>query len=98
MQLTDLMQTIESFVAANGWSSTGSKKPQTARNLATSISIESAELLECFQWSDDCEDLKQLTDELADVFIYSLRLAQVLRVDPDNIVQRKLEENLKRKW
>lgn len=40
-------------------------------NLAKSIVIEAAELLECFQWSDDNYDLQHVEEELADVIVYS---------------------------
>lgn len=60
-------------------------------NLAKSISIESAELLECFQWSDEA-DTQRVADELADVLTYSILLAQKLNLDLDQIVLNKLEK------
>ena len=40
-------------------------------NLAKSIVIEAAELLECFQWSDDKYDLQHIKEELVDMMVYS---------------------------
>lgn len=61
----------------------------TPGNLAKSISIEAAELLECFQWSDE-GDCGEAVEELADVLTYCLLLADRLGVDPDRIVRKKL--------
>lgn len=58
-------------------------------NLAKSISIESAELLECFQWNSDF-DRADVEAELADVLTYCLLLASKLEVDPKRIILEKL--------
>lgn len=58
-------------------------------NLAKSISIEAAELLECFQWGE-AADAVRVQDELADVLTYCYLLADKLGVDPDEIVLQKL--------
>lgn len=63
----------------------------TPGNLAKSISIESAELLELFQWGEDFE-LPALKDELADVLTYCYLLADSLGLDPDDLVLRKLKK------
>ena len=47
-------------------------------NLAKSIVIEAAELLECFQWSDEEYDLQHIKEELADVMVYSQNLLDKL--------------------
>lgn len=62
----------------------------TPENLAKSISIEAAELLECFQWSPEF-DQKRVEHELADVVTYCIQLARRLGVDLDDIVMEKLE-------
>ena len=56
------------------------KQFQTLENLAKSISIESAELLENFQWDNDY-DIKHVEEELADVLIYSYLMAITMNVD-----------------
>ena len=59
-------------------------------NLAKSISIEAAELLECYQWGPDA-DLSAVEEELADVLNYCLLLACKLDLDPIDIIKKKLE-------
>ena len=60
-------------------------------NLAKSIAIEAAELLECFQW-DDNYDKENVCDELADVFSYCFQMADKLGVKPEDIILNKLEK------
>ena len=62
-------------------------------NLAKSLVIEAAELLECFQWSDTDYDLKHVKEELADVLVYSQNLLDKLGLDADEIVNRKMAQN-----
>ncbi|MCQ2515463.1 MAG: nucleotide pyrophosphohydrolase [Saccharofermentans sp.] len=62
-------------------------------NLAKSIVIESAELLECFQWSDDKYDIQQVKEELADVLVYTQNLLDKLGLDADAIVNMKMNQN-----
>ena len=62
-------------------------------NLAKSIVIEAAELLECFQWSDKDYDLQHIKEELADVMVYSQNLLDKLGLDADEIVNMKMEMN-----
>ncbi|MGV8896208.1 MAG: nucleotide pyrophosphohydrolase [Rhodoglobus sp.] len=77
---------LAAFVAERDWAQFHSPE-----NLAKSISIESAELLECFQWSADADNAR-VTEELADVLTYCLLLAERLGIDPDQIVLDKLEQ------
>lgn len=73
-------------------------------DIAKSIMIEGAELLELFQWSDDElevvkkdeEKINKIKEELADVFIYSIEMATLLDIDIDEIVQAKLEKARKK--
>ena len=62
-------------------------------NLAKSIVIEAAELLECFQWSDTEFDLQHVKEELADVLVYSQNLLDKLGLDADEIVNTKMAQN-----
>ena len=61
----------------------------TPENLAKSISIEAAELLECFQWLPD-GDPQAVKEELADVLTYCYFLAMKVGLEPDQIVLEKL--------
>ena len=62
-------------------------------NLAKSISIEAAELLECFQWSDTDYDPEHVKEELADVIVYCQDLLDTLNLDVDEIVNAKMTKN-----
>ena len=65
----------------------------TPANLAKSISIESNELLECFQWSDKYYNLDAVKEELADVLVYCVNMLDTLQLDADEIINRKLNIN-----
>lgn len=62
-------------------------------NLAKSIVIEAAELLECFQWSGTDYDLEHVKEELADVIVYCQNLLDKLGLDVDDIVNSKMSKN-----
>jgi dCTP diphosphatase len=61
-------------------------------NLAKSISIEAAELLECFQWNSNYDHGK-VVDELADILNYCILMANKLDVDIEEIILNKIEKN-----
>lgn len=73
-------------------------------DLAKSISIEAAELLEHFQWSNptaqetlnNAEKLDEIKKELADVMIYCLELSTLLKLDPEKIISDKLDYQTKK--
>ena len=65
-------------------------------NLAKSIVIEAAELLECFQWNGADYNLQHVREELADVIVYTQDLLDKLNLDPDEIVNMKMEQNEKK--
>ena len=79
-----LKREIATFVAERDWA-----QFHTPENLAKSILIEAAELLEVFQWSAE-GDPNRMREELADVLTYCLILADRIGVDPDQIVLEKL--------
>lgn len=62
-------------------------------NLAKSIVIEAAELLECFQWTEEGYDIQHVKEELADVIVYSQNLLDKLGLDVDEIVNMKMNQN-----
>ena len=66
-------------------------KFHTPENLAKSISIEAAELLECFQWNNEYE-IDEVKEELADVYSYILMMAEEVGVDLEKITLEKLEK------
>jgi len=77
---------LRAFVAERDWAQFHSPE-----NLAKSISIEAAELLELFQWNSDADE-QRLRDELADVLTYCILLADRIGADPQQLVLDKLEQ------
>ena len=73
------------------------KQFHTPKDLAISISLEAAELLEVFQWSGTdlkAEDKRdRIEEELADVLIYCFLMADAVGADIDEIITRKLHTN-----
>lgn len=70
-------------------------KFHTPENLAKSISIEAAELLECFQWSDNGQT-QNVRLELADVLTYCFLLANKLNESPNALIREKLKITAKK--
>ena len=64
----------------------------TPKNLAKSIIIESAELLENFQFNDQ-EDLENIKEELADIMGYCLLMANHYQLDVEQIMHEKIDKN-----
>jgi NTP pyrophosphatase (non-canonical NTP hydrolase) len=62
-------------------------------NLAKSIVIGAAELLECFQWDDEKYDEQHVKEELADVMVYCQNLVDKLAFDVDEIINMKMVQN-----
>lgn len=98
MDIRELTQAMHEFVTAKGWYAPDSKRPQTPRNIATSLALEAAEVLEHFQWSETSRDPQELPGELADVTLYLLQLASVMDIDLEQAVFDKLEKNYGRSW
>jgi len=94
-ELDKLRDAVRKFAAERDWDQFHSPK-----NLAMALSVESAELLEIFQWltEEESRDLPPITkaaaaDEIADVLIYLLRIADKLGIDPVAAAQRKMIAN-----
>ena len=89
-KLDNLTEAFRQFNEERDWD-----QFHTPDNLAKSISIEAAELLECFQWNNDF-DKEHLCEELADVLSYCIMLADRLDVDIEEILLDKLEKTKKK--
>lgn len=83
----DVRKAIRGFILERDWDQFHSPE-----NLAKSISIEAAELLELFQWGRP-ERVEDVHEELADVLTYCFQLADKLGVDPLQIMMDKLERS-----
>jgi dCTP diphosphatase len=97
--IDQLKQEIDHFADQRGW-----QRFHTPKNLATSISIESAELLEHFQWTEGGRwregettlNVAAVGEEMVDVLSYLLRLASVLGIDLTQAMAQKLEKNARK--
>ena len=69
------------------------KQFHTPSNLAKAISIESGELLEEFLWDNDNFNLQNVKEELADVMIYCIHMANALDVNIEDIINMKMDKN-----
>lgn len=93
--LEDLRDALRRFATEREWEQFHSPK-----NLASALVVEAAELLERFQWlteeqsrSLSAEEKQRVTDELADVFVYLIRLADKLDVDLIEAARGKIARN-----
>lgn len=68
-------------------------KFHTEENLAKSIMIEAAELLENYQWGNEWKNNVNVKEEIADILAYSLLLCEKLGLNPQEIVLEKIEKN-----
>jgi dCTP diphosphatase len=99
MSLSQLQLLVRAFNERRGW-----REKHVPHQLAMSIAIEAAEVLECFQWRspgkqallDDQETLAALASELADVVIYVLSLSDLAEIDLEQAVRDKLQANAER--
>lgn len=97
MNVRDLQHRLREFAEARDWEQFHSPK-----NLAAALAVEAAELLEPFQWmreeesrrlAEHPEDYARVREEIADVQIYLLRLADQLQIDLAEAVEQKLVRN-----
>ena len=98
MDIQELEERMHEFVSSKGWYQSDSPKVQSPRNLAISLVIEAAEVLEHFQWRDEALDRSNLAGELADVGLYLLQLASITEIDLEEAILAKLAENQEREW
>ena len=98
MDIKQLTEEMHRLVRSKGWYEADSKRPQTPRNLAISLSLEAAEILEHFQFREQAKDKEELASELADVALYLLQLASVSEIDLEKAILEKIEVNKTREW
>jgi NTP pyrophosphatase (non-canonical NTP hydrolase) len=92
-----LASTLRAFAAEREWD-----QFHTPKNLAASLAVEAAELLEIFQWSRGERDWSEIQDpavrrrvedELADILLYVIRFADKAGIDLQQTAERKLAAN-----
>jgi len=96
--IADLQRTLRAFADERDW-----HQFHTPKNLAMALGVEAAELIEIFQWLTpdqsfdlDADQRHAASAEMADVFIYLLRLADVLDVDLIDAARAKIAVNAQR--
>ena len=96
--LTELQERIRNFASERDW-----EQFHTPKNLSMALAGEVGELLEVFQWltPEQSQDLdvrtkERASEEMADVFIYLLRLADILEIDLTSAARDKIESNAER--
>ena len=94
-EILELQASLRAFADEREWGQFHSPK-----NLAAALSVEAAELLEHFQWltedqSRSVPDDKReaIAEEVADVFLYLLQLADKLGIDPVQAAHKKMQTN-----
>ncbi len=104
LTIPELTDAMHAFVRSKGWYEPDSRRPQTLRSLAISLSLEANEVLEHFQWHDqqadslNSDERQALASELADVMLYLLQLASIGGIDLEQAVLDKLKTNYSRTW
>jgi 8-oxo-dGTP diphosphatase len=98
MDIKGLTEEMNKLVRSKGWYEADSKRPQTPRNLAISLAVEAAEILEHYQFWENARDTSELAGELADVALYLLQLASVTGIDLEQAILDKIEINKTRIW
>ncbi|MGO0694182.1 nucleotide pyrophosphohydrolase [Pseudomonas guariconensis] len=97
MNVKQIQQQLRKFAQERDW-----EQFHTPKNLASALAVEASELLEVFQWLTDAQSsaitederqLRKVEEEMADVALYLLRLADVLGVDLQRAIDRKLRIN-----
>lgn len=93
--LQQIKEKLRAFAQERDWD-----KFHSPKNLAMALSVEVSELVECFQWlteeqsrSLSADKLAAAADEIADVQVYLVRLADKLDIDICQAVEQKLEKN-----
>jgi len=87
-EINDIVRKLINFRDDRDW-----KQFHTPDNLAKSISIESNELLENFQWGNQNADINNIKEEVADIFGYLLLLCEELDIDILEVTNKKIEKN-----
>ena len=86
--MKETIERIKKFRDDRDW-----KQFHTPANLAKAIAIESGELLEEFLWDNENYNEQNVKEELADVMIYCIHMANALNVDIEDIMNMKMDKN-----
>lgn len=85
--MNEILNKVRDFNRERDW-----EQFHTPENLAKSISIEAAELLECFQWNNDY-DIERVSDEISDIILYCLMFSDKVGLNLKEEILKKIEKN-----
>ena len=95
LNLLELKKKFSQFANERDW-----EQFHTPKNISMALSVEASELLEIFQWLKtgelselSSEQLDRVKEELADVLLYSIRLADLLDINLEKAIPEKMEQN-----
>ena len=95
MDLEKIKKIIREFASERNWD-----KYHTPKNLSMALSVEASELVEIFQWltqeeskNIDPKDIQSVKDEVADILIYLIRIADKLDIDLEEAILEKIKKN-----
>tara|TARA_B100001029_G_scaffold109476_1_gene90346 strand:+ start:809 stop:1156 length:348 start_codon:yes stop_codon:yes gene_type:complete len=99
MDTKKIQQRLKKFAEVRNW-----KQFHNPKNLVMALSVEVAELVEIFQWSNsggndeinDPETQEKIKEEIADIFNYLLKISDELELDLDEIIHKKIDKNEKK--
>lgn len=98
MNLTELKETLRQFAHERDWN-----QFHTPKNLCMALGGEAGELLELYQWLDTQADvkadqdlMKKTAEELADIMIYAIRMADILDIDIQRSIKDKISQNARK--
>tara|TARA_E500000178_G_C16985339_1_gene737911 strand:- start:715 stop:1062 length:348 start_codon:yes stop_codon:yes gene_type:complete len=96
MNIEKIQEKLRKFTKERNWD-----QFHTPKNISMALSVEVAELIEIFQWSNsdglkeikDKEIRKSIEEEIADIFIYLLIFSDKLNLDLSEIISKKIKKN-----
>lgn len=100
MNIQKIAEQLQKFATERDWD-----QFHTPKNLATSMSVESAELLELFQWTrgqkdwheiEEKEIKEKIENEIADILLYLIRFSDLAKIDLEKVALRKISLNAKK--
>ena len=99
MNIEKIQQRLENFSKIRDW-----EQFHNPKNLAMALSVEVSELVEIFQWSNngglteikDPKKRDKIKEEIADIFIYLIKISNKLDLDIEKIINQKIDKNEKK--
>jgi len=96
MDIKNIYKRLETFAKDRNW-----EQFHTPKNLTMALSVEVSELLEIFQWSNsggldeikDPKKRKEIEEEIADIYIYLIKISGKLNLDIEKIINKKIDKN-----